>query len=766
MMLRCSGLPFLPGNTFQDVSTIGRSKFHKSHHFDQRNQVCILVDAKRPGIGGTPLLATDSPEYTLPSLYPPHYGPSRPGWLEYDRQVLCFYGYFQETLGNVDRIPYQVRKVRILYYLEDETMQVSEPRTLNSGIPQGCLVTRQRIPRPPPYDSEFTSLLDLNINHTVQLFDRVYTITGCDEFTRRFLNRLGVAVPGSTEQPSDPATDLRRQQDSAKMARRPAYKIDTLGKFLQYDRKVLRFKGVWDDRGSVFGDVHELEVLYHLSDDTFEIKEKMPVNSGRDSNGMFLRRGRLPKTFDHLPTMGESTPVMVLNVVGGGLKGGRYLTDCVGIGKSDGNYYRDRDLRIGARINVYGRMVLLTGCDRFTEGYYREMYGLEDFTPLYGYSAPRDQFVHGRRTERELPPFNGWGTHEDSEGNCLTLEPKPPKINFRKFVAYDRCSLRFGARMISNIRENNDRFFVINFYLSDDTISVYEIPIRNSGFLGGEFIKRRKLFLPAQDPYSAERPACYGPQHFYLGANVRLQDHQFHITNADIYALRFMEQHCEEFPLSNLGKIVRKLRDAMQPQYKQYVARHMAKVTQTKIDGRTVSTIPYEGLREILIELLGDRIVDQEIVTLCRLFSAESEQPDPCDRELVRSAVHAELNRALWSDLDRTKEHIYHLEPINAEWLAPQRIRTIVKACKIPLDSVLVDKMLLVLNKNEQDHISTTDFLTMLDPAAVPSKPIQPLNIKHDVCHFTPYRVTGKLVNWDELLAHIDLERTLTNQTS
>ena len=147
------------------------------------------------------MLATDSPEYTLPSLYPPSYGPSRPGWLEYDRQVLCFYGYFQESLGNVDRIPYQIRNVRILYYLEDDTMQVSEPRTLNSGIPQGCLVTRQRIPRPPPYDSEFTSLLDLNINHTVQLFDRVYTITGCDDFSRRFLNRLGVAVPGAVEQP-------------------------------------------------------------------------------------------------------------------------------------------------------------------------------------------------------------------------------------------------------------------------------------------------------------------------------------------------------------------------------------------------------------------------------------------------------------------------------------------------------------------------------------------------------------------------------------
>lgn len=161
----------------------------------------MLADRKRPGIGGKQYSPTDGPEYCLPSLYPPRQGPLLPSWLTYDRKVLCFHGFFQETLTEVDRIPYQIRKVKILYYLEDDTMQVSEPRTMNSGIPQGCLVTRQRIPRPPPYDGEFTSLLDLNINHTVQLFDRVYTITGCDEFTRKFLNRLGISVQESVEPP-------------------------------------------------------------------------------------------------------------------------------------------------------------------------------------------------------------------------------------------------------------------------------------------------------------------------------------------------------------------------------------------------------------------------------------------------------------------------------------------------------------------------------------------------------------------------------------
>ena len=115
--------------------------------------------------------------------------------------MLCFYGYFRESLPEIDRIPFQVRKVKILYYLEDGTMQVSEPRILNSGIPQGCLVTRTKIPKPPPYDHEFTTLLDLNINSTITLFNRVYFITGCDSFTRKFLNRLGISLPDSIESP-------------------------------------------------------------------------------------------------------------------------------------------------------------------------------------------------------------------------------------------------------------------------------------------------------------------------------------------------------------------------------------------------------------------------------------------------------------------------------------------------------------------------------------------------------------------------------------
>lgn len=115
--------------------------------------------------------------------------------------------------------------------------------------------------------------------------------------------------------------------------------------------------------------------------------------------------------------------------------------------------------------------------------------------------------------------------------------------------------LRFGARMISKIAENNERIFVITYYLSDDTISVHEITRRNCGFMGGEFFGKSKFFLPNQDIYAAERPKTYTSQHFYLGATIILRDFIFKIISADIFALKFMEQHKDE--VSTLAVIIK-----------------------------------------------------------------------------------------------------------------------------------------------------------------------------------------------------------------
>lgn len=59
-----------------------------------------------------------------------------PQWLENDRKVLRFFGYFKEHVTEDPTENWRVRKVVFLYYLEDDTLQVSEPKQDNSGLPQ------------------------------------------------------------------------------------------------------------------------------------------------------------------------------------------------------------------------------------------------------------------------------------------------------------------------------------------------------------------------------------------------------------------------------------------------------------------------------------------------------------------------------------------------------------------------------------------------------------------------------------------------------
>lgn len=88
--------------------------------------------------------------------------------------------------------------------------------------------------------------------------------------------------------------------------------------------------------------------------------------------------------------------------------------------------------------------------------------------------------------KREIPPYNGWGTDEDSLANCYSLVPKAPNHNFKKFMELDRQGLeshvlRFAGRLLSDRPTDRDRQFVISCYLSDDTISIFEPQQKNSG---------------------------------------------------------------------------------------------------------------------------------------------------------------------------------------------------------------------------------------------------------------------------------------------
>lgn len=493
---------------------------------------------------------------------------------------------------------------------------------------------------------------------------------------------------------SDPG--LKQRQNTA-YPRKPTVAVDTLGQFLRNDRRVLRFTAYWDDRDAMFGDLRDLELFYYLADDTVQIREQFPRNSGRDGTSTFLARGKLPRCWSGMPAIGQRTPFTVLNVLGSGvLLGNRYVPDALNVGNRPVEYYTDRDLTIGGVVNVYGRAVHLVDCDAFTREYYRSTYGLEDFTavpkPVAAVSPPPDI---------ELPVFNGWGTHESSEGNCRHILVRPPRSDFVKFLKNDGVRLRFGAKMLrSRNAENAGRVFIVTFNLATDEISVYELGVRNSGFVAGDFFKPAKFVMPRTEMLAAEPPKRYQAHHLYVGAELELRGFVFGLVTADEFGLGYMEAHPNEFVLSNVTVILDKVREALRPQYKAFLQPFLSELHSTENEcGQTITVASYETLRNILIELLKDGITDHEVITLARHFASESRAAavaPQCDRETVRSIVHSELNRGMWDDRDRVREHLYHLHGCHAEYMRPQVLRSTVLACRLPLQPVLVDNMMAV----------------------------------------------------------------------
>ncbi|XP_040324760.1 EF-hand domain-containing family member C2-like [Herpailurus yagouaroundi] len=103
--------------------------------------------------------------------------------------------------------------------------------------------------------------------------------------------------------------------------------------------------------------------------------------------------------------------------------------------------------------------------------------------------------------------------------------------------------------------------FVISYFLSDDTISVFEPVERNSGFTGGMFLKRMRVKKPGQEVFKSELSEYIQAKDLYIGARVNLNGYLFHLLNADEYTLRYMEENSDQFPMSSIELVLQKLKE-------------------------------------------------------------------------------------------------------------------------------------------------------------------------------------------------------------
>ncbi|KAI8855229.1 hypothetical protein BC829DRAFT_438644 [Chytridium lagenaria] len=567
-------IPFLPGNTFRDVT---KTDYRKPHSLDYINGYAVQSQP-RLGIGlesielgsepATPeeLLAAMSvgsdPRITygdkqfhnkevIPRFVPAH--------VAFDKVVLRFDGYFKQTVHE-SMEQYHLRKVRIHYYVEDDSIAVVEPPVENSGIPQG----------------------DFNVGINITFYGKTFRIVNCDKFTERYLRETeNIELNQKEEIPSDPYQDIRNRP-----LRYPHHSIeknDKLRRFLENDRKVLRF--------FVFGTI-ATQCLESSGNSCSTITSSMiALRSGKFRN---LTMAGILSLF-YSESNACPNPLMSFQ-------------------------YTWKDFRIGGVVNVLGRSFLIRACDEYTKKFYEDKLG---FKPESMKSIPvefEDLRFGAGAVDQDLPPYNGYGSVEDSLQSCRHLVLKPPKKDFIKMLENEHKVLRFVARMESKHKEDLGRRFVISYRLADDMMTIYEPAQRNAGIIGGKFMERTRVLKPGSTLSSPSGPEYYDTKDLFVGAVIEVFKRKFILLDADEYVFNYMEvEGASQFPKSDRTIVYAKARNLAHGIGGEEVGRALLhELRQSDASGTGVID------RKVLVEtskpVWNGALSDHEVTTLSRIF--------------------------------------------------------------------------------------------------------------------------------------------------
>eukprot|EP00602_Paraphysomonas_sp_CaronLab_P006236 CAMPEP_0185024950 /NCGR_PEP_ID=MMETSP1103-20130426/8101_1 /TAXON_ID=36769 /ORGANISM="Paraphysomonas bandaiensis, Strain Caron Lab Isolate" /LENGTH=486 /DNA_ID=CAMNT_0027558049 /DNA_START=121 /DNA_END=1578 /DNA_ORIENTATION=+ len=392
------------------------------------------------------------------------------------------------------------RRCSILYYVEDNTVKIVEHPQPNSA--SGTLLRRSVVVKE---NGSPLTLDDLQYGEDVVIYGRVYSIINCSDSTRTFLEDIGrTNLPPRKEDDDCSWKDdktvewgtFRREKNNLKvfMEAKLGNTVNNTGRegFNEYGNMVLKFLCIWDDSERLYGDVLEFVLVYHLADDTIEIFNNQ--SGGKELFPKLLKRAPLVKDY-------EST--------------------------ADGDeeqYYHWSDLYIGADINVYSRMLHIVEADSETRNFYDLME-----CPL----GPSERSVAKSSRisfSRDIPPHNGFGSEEDSLKSCTG--PLCPSTAPARSNVFENRILSFFARLLTKNSNDDKRRFVISFYMQDRTIKIHEPPVRNSGYVGGLFLSRRKVKRYGGSDYINEHD-------FEVGSTIRILTHEFYIEDANEFTLKW-----------------------------------------------------------------------------------------------------------------------------------------------------------------------------------------------------------------------------------
>lgn len=246
------------------------------------------------------------------------------------------------------------------------------------------------------------------------------------------------------------------------------------------------------------GDVAKFrfKMTYHLAEEEAELTQ-LVERKGVVRPPPFMKKRRLPRFIlahdDRMRSCDEET--------------------------GDEDYYNEDDFRVGSVIEVFGRKMVIYDCDDFTQDWYLKNKNYNQRSERVDVSdPPAPPVVH------VTPPPAMFGSDEDTLNSLKSLMPKQPRKSPKKeFLG----SVRYVARLVTNDPVDKGREFRVTYYRDDKSINIYEPPMRNSGVLGGNFLRRTRIDNPRTG-------RIFEVEDFYSGATLNINCFNFYLIKEDL----------------------------------------------------------------------------------------------------------------------------------------------------------------------------------------------------------------------------------------
>ncbi|CCW68478.1 unnamed protein product [Phytomonas sp. Hart1] len=301
-------------------------------------------------------------------------------------KILCFHALLEDDQSGEKLGVSKMRKLDVLYYVEDDTIAITEQQTTPEAV-SSLYLSRGFLPKSGslkkaneltfahrlngvrmPYigpDAYYTHK-DLGIGITLNVLGRPVFLYDCDRYTRTFYShQFGVELP--------PAVDITGRLGShvaswQKAGRKSGCGAHTATKRMaipsgvshgatanSVTKDVLRFVLLLENPKTHEEQLRRFKLTYYTETNEVVVHETRTRNSGF-TGGCFLKRQQLRKPSP--PRGPRNDPI----------EKERRFKEARGI--STDTFYDETDLRIGNKITVNGLLMKITAMDLHTEAYF------------------------------------------------------------------------------------------------------------------------------------------------------------------------------------------------------------------------------------------------------------------------------------------------------------------------------------------------------------------------------------------------------------